>query len=106
MVKTFSYDSLNRVTQISYNTVSGVTTAPTVTFVYDSDSTYSTTGDGMLLRVNVGSDYQERYTLDSSFPGRKHDSNDRKPNLHDQRELQRSEPAEAVDVSFQPGHQR
>ena len=67
VVKTFSYDSLNRVTQVSYNTVSGVTTAPTVPFVYDYDSTYSTTGDGMLLRVNVGSDYQERYTLDGSF---------------------------------------
>ena len=50
---------------MSYNTVSGVTTAPTVSYVYDYDSTYGTTGDGMLLRVNVGTDYQERYTLDS-----------------------------------------
>ena len=63
MVTTFTYDGLNRVTQMSYNTVSGVTTAPAVSYVYDSDPTYGTTGDGMLLRVNVGTDYQERATL-------------------------------------------
>ena len=67
VVTTYSYDSLNRVTQISYNTVSGVTTAPTVTYTYDSDSTYGTSADGMLVRVNVGTDYQERYTFDSKF---------------------------------------
>jgi YD repeat-containing protein len=32
VVKTHSYDALNRLTQVSYNTVSGVTTAPTVTY--------------------------------------------------------------------------
>ncbi len=67
VVSTFTYDGLNRVTQVSYNTVSGVTTAPTVSFVYDYDSTYGTTADGMLVRVNVGSDYQERYTVDAAF---------------------------------------
>ena len=67
VVSTFTYDRLNRVTQVSYNTVSGVTTAPTVSYVYDYDSTYGTTADGMLVRVNVGTDYQERYTVDSSF---------------------------------------
>ena len=67
VIATYSYDSLNRVSQISYNTVSGVTTAPTVTYVYDSDPTYGTTADGMLVRVNVGTDYQERYTFDLSF---------------------------------------
>jgi hypothetical protein len=64
VITTFTYDGLNRFTQVSYNTVSGVTTAPTVSYVYDSDPTYGTTGDGMLLRVNVGTDYQERYTID------------------------------------------
>ncbi|HLG14570.1 MAG TPA: hypothetical protein VJH03_08725 [Blastocatellia bacterium] len=67
VITTYSYDSLNRVTQISYNTVSGVTTAPTVSYVYDSDPTYGTTADGMLVRVNAGTGYQERYTFDASF---------------------------------------
>src|SRR5207342_2301661 len=67
VISTLSYDTLNRLTQISSNTVSGVTTAPTVTYVYDYDSTYGTTADGMLVRVNVGTDYQERYTFDGSF---------------------------------------
>ena len=67
VIASYSYDSLNRVSQVSYNTVSGVTTAPTVTYVYDSDPTYGTTADGMLLRINVGTDYQERYTVDADF---------------------------------------
>jgi hypothetical protein len=50
VVTTFAYDGLNRVTQVNYNTVSGVTTEPTVSNVYDSDPTYGATGDGMLLR--------------------------------------------------------
>ncbi len=64
VISTYSYDALNRMRQVSYNTVSGVITAPTVSYVYDSDPTYGTTADGMLVRVNVGSDYQERYTFD------------------------------------------
>jgi YD repeat-containing protein len=67
VITTYSYDDLNRLGTISYNTVSGVTTAPTVTYVYDYDSTYSTTADGMVVRVNVGSDYQERYTFDGDM---------------------------------------
>jgi len=67
VVTNFAYDGLNRVTQVSYNTVSGVMTAPAVSYVYDRDATYGTAGDGMLLRVNVGTDYQERYTVDPSF---------------------------------------
>jgi RHS repeat-associated protein len=64
VITTYGYDTLNRVSQVSYNTVSGVTTAPTVTYTYDSDPTYGTTKDGAIVRVNVGSDYQERYTFD------------------------------------------
>jgi RHS repeat-associated protein len=69
VVTTYSYDGLNRLSQVSYNTVSGVTTAPTVTYIYDSDSGtgYSTTAAGKLLRINVGSDYKERYTFDSNY---------------------------------------
>jgi RHS repeat-associated protein len=67
VIATYSYGTLNRLTQVSYNTVSGVTTAPTVTYTFDSDPTYGTTAQGMLVRVNVGTDYQERYTFDTSF---------------------------------------
>ncbi|HKQ03824.1 MAG TPA: RHS repeat-associated core domain-containing protein [Blastocatellia bacterium] len=64
VVTTYAYDSLHRLSQVSYNTVSGVTTAPTVTYTYDSDATYGTNKQGALVRVNVGTDYQERYTFD------------------------------------------
>jgi len=66
VITTFTYDGLNRVTQVSYNSVSGVTTAPMVSYVYDSDPVYGQTGDGILLRVNVGTDYQERYSIDAT----------------------------------------
>jgi RHS repeat-associated protein len=64
VITTYSYDTLNRVSQVSYNTVSGVTTAPTVTYTYDTDPTYGTTKDGAIVRINVGTDYQQRYTFD------------------------------------------
>jgi RHS repeat-associated protein len=67
VVTSYMYDSLHRLTQVSYNTVNGVTTAPTVSYTYDSDSTYGVTAAGHLLRVNVGSDYQERYTFDPLY---------------------------------------
>src|SRR5437868_2475304 len=65
VVTSYSYDTLHRLGQVSYNAVSGVTTAPTVTYTYDTDATYGTSKQGALVRVNVGSDYQERYTFDS-----------------------------------------
>jgi RHS repeat-associated protein len=64
VIAIYGYDTLNRVSQVSYNTVSGVTTAPTVTYVYDTDPIYGTTKEGAVVRINVGSDYQERYTFD------------------------------------------
>ena len=67
VVTSNSYDTLNRLTQVSYNTVGGVTTAPAVTYTYDVDPTYGTTSNGNLVRVNVGSDYQERHTFDSNY---------------------------------------
>lgn len=69
VVTAYSYDTLNRLTQRSYSTVSGVTTAPTVTYVYDTDSGsgYSTTAIGHLLRITIGTDYQERYTFDGNY---------------------------------------
>jgi RHS repeat-associated protein len=65
VITTYGYEPLNRLTTISYNTVGGVTTAPAVTYIYDTDATYGTTANGKLVRVNVGSDYQERYTFDA-----------------------------------------
>lgn len=65
VVTTNSYDTLNRLAQVTYNTVSGVTTAPTVTYNYDSYN--GTTANGKLIRIGVGSDYEERYTFDSKF---------------------------------------
>ena len=35
-----------------------------MTYTYDTDPTYGTTNDGEVVRINVGSDYQERYTFD------------------------------------------
>ncbi|HKQ05770.1 MAG TPA: RHS repeat-associated core domain-containing protein [Blastocatellia bacterium] len=65
VVTSYAYDTLNRLTQMSYNTVSGVMTAPTVTYNYDSYN--GTTANGKLVRVAVGTDYEERYTFDSKF---------------------------------------
>jgi YD repeat-containing protein len=53
VVATYSYDSLHRVTQVSYNTVSGITTAPTVTYTYDTDSTYNESGDGVTRQIKL-----------------------------------------------------
>jgi RHS repeat-associated protein len=54
-------------TQISYNSVSGVSTAPTVTYNYDHDYSANTTSIGSLMWVGVGTDYQEHYTYDSQL---------------------------------------
>jgi RHS repeat-associated protein len=67
VISTYSYDALHRVTGITYNSVSGVTTAPAVAYIYDYDVNYSTSAPGKLVRINVGSDYQERYTFDSNY---------------------------------------
>jgi RHS repeat-associated protein len=65
VVTTKSYDTLNRLVQVSYSTVSGVTTAPTVTYNYD---TYNgITANGKLIRILVGSGYEERYSFDGQF---------------------------------------
>jgi RHS repeat-associated protein len=65
VITTYGYDALHRLKSISYNNVSGVATAPAVTYTYDNDGSYGTSAQGNLVRVNVGSDYQERYTFDS-----------------------------------------
>jgi RHS repeat-associated protein len=70
VVTTNSYDSLHRLTQVSYNSVSGVTKAPTVYYYYDYESNYSISNEGGLVRVLLsdptnGAQYEEFYTLDS-----------------------------------------
>jgi RHS repeat-associated protein len=65
VVTTNTYDTLNRLTQISYSAVTGVATAPTVTYTYDSYS--GTNAPGQLVRTQVGSGYEERYTYDSQL---------------------------------------
>jgi RHS repeat-associated protein len=68
VVTSYTYDSLHRLTQISYNTVSGVTTAPTVYHVYDYDGNYSITNEGQLVRTYLydsSVSYEEYYPVDS-----------------------------------------
>src|SRR5260221_14116658 len=60
VVTTYTYDSLNRLTQISYNVPSGVAATPTVTYNYDNNQSSAT--KGLLLSVTVGNVYSENYT--------------------------------------------
>jgi RHS repeat-associated protein len=65
VITTYGYDALHRLNSISYNSVSGVATAPAVSYTYDNDPSFGTSANGMVVRVNVGSDYQGRYTFDN-----------------------------------------
>ena len=105
VITSYAYDSLHRVTQVSYNTVSGVTTAPTVTYVYDYDVNYGTRRQRVsCLRVNVGSDYQERYTFDGMLRVSSAIRTIGSSHLHDQlQQLQRSEPVDSDDLSIARG---
>ncbi|HEV8482244.1 MAG TPA: RHS repeat-associated core domain-containing protein [Blastocatellia bacterium] len=62
VVTTYTYDTLNRLTGVGYNTVSGVVTAPTVTYNYDNSSTSTT--KGLMLSVSTGV-YSETLSYDS-----------------------------------------
>jgi RHS repeat-associated protein len=65
VIVTYGYDNLNRVTSVSYNTsgAPGVASTPTVTYNYDTNQSSST--NGLLLSVSVGSGYSESYSYDS-----------------------------------------
>ena len=63
VVTTYTYDGLHRLTQISYNVPGGVATTPTVTYTFDTNSSSST--NGQLLSVGVGTGYQESNTYSS-----------------------------------------
>jgi len=58
VVTTYSYDGMNRVTGISYNTsgATGVQATPSVTFSY--------AGSGAIESVTIGNEYTENYTFD------------------------------------------
>ncbi len=58
-IATYGYDSLNRLTSITYNTVSGVSTAPNVTYNFDNNQSSNT--KGLLLSLSVGTGYSESY---------------------------------------------
>lgn len=62
VITNYGYDTLNRLTSISYNVsgAPGVAATPTVTYNYDNVQTSPT--KGLLLSVTVGSTYTESYT--------------------------------------------
>ena len=65
VVTTYGYDTLNRLTTVSYNTTNapGVASTPNVTYTYDTSTTSNT--KGLLLSVAVGSNYTESYFYDA-----------------------------------------
>jgi RHS repeat-associated protein len=65
VITTFGYDTLHRLISISYNTVSGVTTAPAVSYNYDNVQTSAT--KGLLLSLGVGSAYSETYSYSVGY---------------------------------------
>jgi RHS repeat-associated protein len=64
VVITYGYDTLNRLTSISYNTsgASGVASTPNVAYNYDTNQSSST--NGLLLSLSAGSGYSESYNYD------------------------------------------
>ncbi|MEK6301164.1 MAG: RHS repeat-associated core domain-containing protein [Acidobacteriota bacterium] len=61
VITTQGYDTLNRLTSISYNTsgAPGVATTPGVTYNYDNNPASNT--KGLLLSVSLGTSYSETY---------------------------------------------
>jgi len=64
VIITYGYDTLNRLTSISYNTTGApnVVATPNVTYTYDTNQSSST--NGLLLSLNTGG-YSESYSYDS-----------------------------------------
>jgi RHS repeat-associated protein len=65
VIMTYVYDTLHRLTSISYNTsgAPGVAATPNVTYTYDNSQSSGT--KGLLLSVSAGSGYSESYGYDS-----------------------------------------
>ena len=66
VITTYTYDTMNRVTGISYNTsgASNVASTGGVTMSYDTSQTSAT--NGLLLSTSVGSNYSESYNYNSN----------------------------------------
>jgi RHS repeat-associated protein len=71
VITTYTYDALNRLTNVSYNTTDapGVAATPSVTYTYDNNQTSPTRG--LLLSVAVGSNYTKslNYAVNSGNGG-------------------------------------
>jgi RHS repeat-associated protein len=69
VITTYGYDTLNRLTSITYNVsgAPGVAATPTVTYNYDNVQTSAT--KGMLLSLTVGSSYTESYSYNVGSGG-------------------------------------
>ena len=65
VITTYGYDTLHRLISVSYNTVSGVTTAPAVSYNYDN--TVGSATKGLLLSLSVGSGYSETYSYNVGY---------------------------------------
>jgi RHS repeat-associated protein len=65
VITTYGYDTLHRLISVSYNTVSGVTTAPAVSYNYDN--TVGSATKGLLLSLTVGSGYSETYSYNVGY---------------------------------------
>ncbi|HXF39109.1 MAG TPA: RHS repeat-associated core domain-containing protein [Blastocatellia bacterium] len=65
VITTYGYDILHRLISVTYNTVSGVTTAPAVSYNYDN--TVGSATKGLLLSLSVGSGYSETYSYNVGY---------------------------------------
>jgi YD repeat-containing protein len=65
VISTYGYDTLHRLTSISYNSsgAPGVATTPNVSYTFDNSQTSTT--KGLLLSLAVGTGYSESYSYDS-----------------------------------------
>ncbi len=61
VIITYGYDTMNRLTSVSYNTsgAPGVASTPNVSYVYDTNQSSNT--NGRLLSLSVGNSYSESY---------------------------------------------
>jgi RHS repeat-associated protein len=68
-VTNYSYDTLNRLTQVSYQVPSGVASTPTVVYQYDNNQASATTGLLMSVLIGGGASNaggsEENYTYDT-----------------------------------------
>ncbi len=66
VITTCAYDTLHRLTSVSYNTsgAPGVPATPTVTYNFDNVNNSPT--KGLLLSISVGTGYSESYAYDSN----------------------------------------